>query len=80
MAIIKNLSEEDLDKISGGAIVEHPVSGGTYWVIVEDSHGSCRYAYPTEAAAKYKAPSWGVSDEVISIEEYKKRFKRDFKY
>ena len=80
MAIIESLSKEDLKKVTGGTIVEAPVSAGPYYVVVNEKlDGSFVTAQRSIGAAQYLAEQYGLSQEVITPEQYEKKFKQPFR-
>ena len=38
MAILENISEEELEELAGGTIVQVDTSMGTYYVVVDEGH------------------------------------------
>jgi len=79
---MKELTEEDLKNINGGVIVEIASDyGGTdYYLCDEKNYGRFVGVYPRNVdAAKKWAREYGLSTEVITPEEYEKRFKHPFK-
>ena len=80
MAIIEGLSKEDLKNVTGGTIVEAPTSSGSYYVVVNEKlDGSFVTAQRTIGAAQYIAQQYGLSQEVITPEQYEKKFKQPFR-
>ena len=79
---IKILTEEEMKNISGGVIVQIASDyGGTDYYLCDEKHnGRFVGVYPRNVdAAKKWAREAGLSTEVITPEEYKKRFKHEFK-
>ena len=79
---LQKLNEEELENISGGVIVAIASGyGGTdYYLCDEKNYGRVLAPFPRNVdAAKKWAPDYGVSAEVITPEEYEKRFKHPFK-
>ena len=79
----KKLNNEELENISGGIIVEKSDGGGgmNYWICDEKRNGAlitCRSN--SLLAAQIVARDFGRSAEVITPEEYEKRFKHPFNY
>ena len=80
MAIIEGLSKEDLKNVTGGTIVEAPTSSGSYYVVVNEKlDGSFVTAQRTIGAAQYIAQQYGLSQEVITPEQYEKKSKQPFR-
>ena len=80
MAIIEGLSKEDLKNVTGGTIAEAPTSSGSYYVVVNEKlDGSFVTAQRTIGAAQYIAQQYGLSQEVITPEQYEKKFKQPFR-
>ena len=78
MAILEKLSKEELEKVTGGEIVE---INEDYYILVDDRYYG-RYAgvAPTLEGAKKMAKRNGLSQEVISPEEYEKRYRQKLHY
>lgn len=80
---MKNMKELDLDDlgcVSGGAIVEsdNRDRSGRY-AIVDDNTGEKRFSMNNLDAAKRSAiANYHTSDEVITQQEYERRFNRPF--
>jgi len=83
MAILKEkLSEEDLKQVNGGLIVEAPSQNGTVYVLVAEM-GDGKVTGIVNADLDYidfAAEMCNVSREVISVEEYEKRFNKKFEF
>lgn len=77
---MEKISDEEIKKASGGVIVDASAEQGYYYV-VDDEYGTIFNFYPTEQHAKVAANHWwGFSDDVISVDEYEKRFGIEFRY
>lgn len=70
----KSLSLEEMKKISGGLVVNDK-ENNKYWVVRED--GTVIGPAPDETHAKDYAKAFSVSQTIITLEDYKKRFGRD---
>ena len=70
----KVLSLEEMKGVSGGLVVSDEKEK-KYWVVRED--GTVIGPAPDEANAADFAKAFGLSQRVITLEEYKKRFGRD---
>ena len=79
----RKLNNEELEIVTGGIIVEKSDGGGgtNYWLCDENRCGALIRCYPNclEAAQK-RARECGRTAEVITPEEYEKRFKHEFNY
>ena len=79
MKNMKKLDLDDLGYVSGGVIVEKRDNrdrSGKY-AIVDDSTGEVRFSMNNLDAAKRSAiANYHTSDEVITPEDYEKRFNR----
>lgn len=78
MKNMKKLDLDDLGYVSGGVIVEtdNRDRSGKY-AIVDDSTGEVRFSMNNLDAAKRSAiANYHTSDEVITPEDYEKRFNR----
>ena len=72
---IDEMSDEELDQVAGGLIVD---CGDLYdYRIVDDKTGEIIDRWWRKKDAVNCAKENGVSDNIISKEEYKKRFGRD---
>ena len=76
----KNLENEEieldaLEEVSGGLIVDPGFTRKAR--VVDDETGKVLYSAWSFKNAKKEAVSRGVSDEVISLAEYKKLFGKD---
>ena len=73
----EKLNTEDLGKINGGVIVQ--TAGGYY--IMDDLTGGTWSFKETANTAQYVATEWyGVSTEIITPEEYERRYNKKFPY
>ena len=83
MKNMKKLDLDDLGYVSGGVIVEKRDNrdrSGKY-AIVDDSNGEVRFSMNNLDAAKRSAiANYHTSDEVITPEDYEKRFNRPIQY
>ena len=72
MAILENITDEELEELAGGTIVQVDTSMGTYYVIVDAKHeGRVIRTGTTLEAAEYFADQSGVSKEIITKEGFK---------
>ena len=70
-----------MEQVTGGTIVEVNKSKDTYYVLVnENRKGQCISAQHTLEAAKYFCDKYGISQEVISEEEYENRYHQKVLY
>ena len=74
MATIENLNIDELEKVNGGLIVEVPFKEMVYVIVDENRKGMPLLYRQTLGGAEYAANMYGVSQEVISREEYQNRF------
>ena len=81
MTIVK-ISDESLEDVSGGVLVEVPARGrDTDFVLCDErKNGLVASVYGTLEAAQKAARQCGRSDEVITPEEYEKRFRTKFRW
>lgn len=82
MAIIdikdSKLKNEELENIVGGLIVHSTSSGYNRYCVVDENKGGVFLTQSnTEQRAREIARSKGLSEEVISVEEYRARFNPD---
>ena len=70
----KTLTPAEMEKISGGLVVSDKANN-KYWVVRED--GTVIGPAPDETYAKDYAKAFGVSQTILTMEDYKKRFGRD---
>ena len=70
---MNEITLDNLEKAGGGVIVAE--GDGRYWVVRQD--GSVYAPAPSLEKAKEFAKTLSVSTEVLTKEEYKKRFGRD---
>ena len=83
MAILKEkLSEEELKQVTGGLIVEAPSQNGTVYVLVAEMYdGKVTGIVNSDLNyIDFAAEMCDVSREVISVEEYERRFNRKFEF
>ena len=71
---MENLKIDELEKVNGGLIVEVPFNEMVYVIVDENRKGIPLIYRQTLGGAEYAANMYGVSQEVISREEYKERF------
>ena len=71
---IAELSEEELDKLAGGLIVQGNLMQNH--LVVDDKTGDILQSFYWMSDAKHYAEYKGVNTEIISREEYKKRFNK----
>ena len=79
----EKLSKDELKGISGGVIVKKSDgdAGYNYWICDEKRGGELiTVRHNSLEAAQIAARNNGRSVEVITPEEYEKRFKRSFNY
>ena len=76
----KKLKAEDLESVNGGLVVKDPEENCTYYIVVHDETGLWQGFYPYEDWAREYANKYGQSMEVISREEYERRFNRPFQW
>ena len=79
----EKLNNDELKNVTGGVIVKKSDGGGgyNYWICDENRVGAlvtCRSN--SLQAAQIAARNYGLSCEVITPEEYEKRFKHEFNY
>ena len=70
----KELKLDDMAQVSGGLVVDNG-TGDKYWIIRQD--GTVIGPAPTLDDAVVFAKVLNTSQDVITLEEYKKRFGRD---
>ena len=70
---MKEISMDDMAKVSGGVIVEE--GDGKYWVVRQD--GTVYAPAPSLEKAIEFCKTLSISTEVMTREEYKRRFGRD---
>ena len=81
MAIVEKLSKDEIKQATGGTIVEIKGSKDTYYVLVNEKRkGQYVSAQHTLEAAKYVCDKYGISQEVISEEEYENRYHQKVLY
>ncbi len=67
---------EELDAVSGGLLVDEG-NGKQYWLVRRD--GSVIAPVPVEKGAEF-AKAYGLSDKVVTKEEYRKIFGRELRW
>ena len=78
MAILENITDEELEELAGGTIVQVDTSMGTYYVVVDERHtGRVIRTGTTLEAAEYFADQSGVSKEIITKEDFKNKYHYD---
>ena len=78
MAILENITDEELEELAGGTIVQVDTSMGTYYVVVDERHkGRIIRTGTTLEAAEYFADQSGVSKEIITKEDFKNKYHYD---
>ncbi len=70
----KELTFEEMGKVSGGIVVVDDANK-KYWVVGND--GSIIGPAPTKEQAISFSKAFDISQEVITLEDYKKRFGHD---
>ena len=73
---MKELLDEYMEDVSGGALVIED-ERHEYWLVRRD--GSVIAPVPMEKGAEF-AKAFGTSDEVMTKEEYRKKFGRELKW
>ena len=68
---MQELNLDEMDKVSGGLIVKDAATN-KYWVTKDD--GVVVFPAPNKACAVDLAKALKVETEIITLEEYKKRF------
>jgi hypothetical protein len=68
---MQELNLDEMDKVSGGLIVKDAATN-KYWVTKDD--GVVVFPAPNKACAVDLAKALKVEQEIITLEEYKKRF------
>ena len=68
------MSQEEMDQINGGVIVDDG-DGEKFWLVRQD--GTVIAPTPGMQKAIEMAHTFNISTEVLTKEEYKKRFGRD---
>ena len=71
----KQLNAEQLEQAGGGFVVADE-SQGKYWAVRQN--GTILAPAPSEEKAIEYAKSYNVSPKVMTLEEYKEHFGRDF--
>ena len=73
---MKKLEQGELELISGGVIIEAPpYPGSGVYFVMEDKHGEMTgYVGRLEACQKY-CREHGISPEVLSLEEFQRRYR-----
>ncbi|MBQ9006872.1 MAG: hypothetical protein IJ092_10945 [Atopobiaceae bacterium] len=69
-----DIPEELLDSVAGGVIIKD----GYFYYVARDTNGNLIDSEPNLSQMQAVAQQRGLSLEVITPEEYKKRFGRDF--
>ena len=75
---MNNLSDENLDAITGGYIVRLDDGTSTPWAVVDDKTGNLVYYCTDLVAAKNTADWYGCWQELLTKEQYKKKFGREW--
>ena len=70
----KYISPEDLEKVTGGCVVYDP-DEDKYWIVRQD--GTVIAPVPTRDKAVEFAKAFSTSPDVITMEEYRKKYGRD---
>lgn len=70
----QEVTTDELKMVSGGYVIKE---GDTYYVI-DDKSGRVLNTSPVETLAKMSAKYQGNSDRLISADEYREIFGRDF--
>ena len=70
----KYISPEDLEKVTGGCVVYDP-DEDKYWIVRQD--GTVIAPVPTREKAVEFAKAFSTSPDVITMEEYRKKYGRD---
>ena len=68
--------DEELDAVSGGLLVDEG-NGKQYWLVRGD--GSVIAPVPVEKGAEF-AKAYGLSDKVVTKEEYRRIFGRELRW
>ena len=71
----QKLDANDLESMSGGLIVKQDDS---HYYVVRDSDGKIGAIGSSLAEARYKATGLDADKTVISVQEYKEKFGKDF--
>lgn len=71
MAELKWLTDDEVDQVSGGIIVEHE---GGYFVVGDKADWALLSRYDTYEDAKWFADRFPTSPEVLSDKEFEERF------
>lgn len=77
MSKIRELKWEELEKISGGYVVDDETNN-KFWIVLQD--GTVKGYAPTEAQAKDYARAFGASTTVLTPEDYKQKFGHDLEW
>ena len=74
MRNMKELNLKELEKVSGGYVVDNG-TGDKFWIVLQD--GTVKGFAPTEAQAKDYSRAFGASTAVLTHEDYTQKFGRD---
>ena len=78
MAIVEKLNTEELEDTTGGQIVKYKRPQGTCYIVVnENKYGQFVTSYTNIEGAKYMCNKCGLSQKVISEQEYKDTYHRE---
>ena len=72
----KVLLDEDLEAVSGGLLVDEE-DGKRYWLVRQD--GRVIAPVPKEKGAEF-AKAYGISDRLLTKEEYRRMFGRELQW
>lgn len=75
MAEMKWLTDDEIEQVSGGMIVEY---ADGYFVVGDNAKWALLSRYDKIEDAKWFASRFSTSTEVLSAEEFKKRFGFEF--
>ena len=77
MSDLKKLSIEELEKVTGGDIV-NDVANKRYWLVKQS--GEVLGWAPTEESAIVDAKQFGTSTKILTMDEYKSKYGRELKW
>ena len=74
---MQKLNLDQLEQVSGGLVVEDPVNK-KFWVVRQD--GSVISPAPDRESAISFAKAFSISQDVMTLEEYRKHFGRELEW
>lgn len=74
--MFSELNPEELEKVSGGLVVDD--GKGQYWIVRQD--GSVIAPTTDKENAVSFAKAFNTAQDIITLEEYKKKFGRDLSW